>query len=259
MNRPTKIGIGIIAGSTALGLIFGVNREEPKEWEATAPPRTYNAARAYEIPATQKIRYQIANQRPRNLKPTLHRTRAWMGHHKGPYRIRRENSTEWSVARNEQQTIDQLRKVLRNISPGVKIQVRAESDKERLFTLKVDLNPAKIIDTEGTRAIDIIIGTTVVKFPSLSEAGIYVCRPIAGTNTLSQHAYANAVDWVGSQTVLNTVAAYQLQLMKQGYLPVSQILWKGRDLISGHGVYDHYGHIHDSGKPLLSGSCRRST
>jgi hypothetical protein len=241
-----RLGIAGAAGAvlTLLAVIFGVQEGQIV--------RRFDPDSAYEIAATQDIAYRLADRNPRPLGATIDNARTWMRHHRGDgYRIRRENTMEWSIARPAGETARHLRDVLRRVEVRTVVYVRAEADDIVLHILKVDLNPAMVIDTEGTLAIDVIVGTTVVRFPSVQSLGIYACRYIAGTHELSEHAAANAWDIGGTTALLDRVAEYQLQLWRKGYLPVSQILWDGRNLISGSPVADHYSHIHDSGDPLL--------
>ena len=253
MARPTVRG-GVTAAviAASLSLLFGVHEPIARQ--------TYNADRAYEIPATQDVKYRVADRPPHDLIVVLHYIHTWLSRpaHRGEgYVIREIPGMEWSRKRNLHSTLHKLRERLQKAEVDDYFGIMSVHSRFHMWILKVDVNPAKIIDTEGTQAVDIIVGTTVTKFPNIASAGIYVCRYISGSYSLSQHSYANAVDWIGSRELLASVAAYQLRLRRLGYLPASQILWNGRDTISGHSVYDHYDHVHDSGSPLLSGSCRR--
>lgn len=251
VRRGATVAAGALVLATVGHLFFGA---------PTA--RQYARSQAYEIAATQDIKYRVGDRPAHELDVVLEYIHTWMrrpAHRGDGYQIRLSPGGEWSRKRTLNESLSALHDRLQAAKVDDQWVIRSVASGFHMWTLKVDANPAKVIDTEGTRAIDIIVGTTVYRFPTLSTAGIYVCKYIAGSYTLSQHSYANAVDWVGPEATLNAAANYQLGLVKQGYLPASQILWRGRNIISGSSVSDHYSHIHDSGSPLLSGSsCRRA-
>jgi hypothetical protein len=82
----------------------------------------------------------------------------------------------------------------------------------------------------------------------VSNLGTFACRRIFGRPApapWSEHAWGNAWDIGGSTAVLSAVARY---LAQQPY--AAQVLWQGRDLVTGASVEDHYNHVHISGRPL---------
>lgn len=76
-------------------------------------------------------------------------------------------------------------------------------------------------------------------FPLLVDWGIYNCRDIAGTNTPSQHAWANAVDLHPLTKSYGDKAAAYIQA-NAGSLHIANLLWQ---------VPDHYDHIHADFNP----------
>lgn len=251
-NRLFKGGIiaTVVASTVAItSALLGLN-----DREVQPVARTYDRSRAYEVQATQELRYRVNDRRPKTLSNAMPIVRKSLRNHKGEdFVIKKWGTNRWSHPRNLDETMRIYRNRLHDSRVGAAWAVRALKDNFIIKTNKLDINPAKIINTQGTNAIDIVVGTVVWKFGNVPEWGICQCRTIQGSSSWSQHAYCNAVDWGGDVSRLNNVANYLLMLQRKHFIPVSQILWRGRDMISGHSVYDHYNHIHVSGSPLRSG------
>jgi len=246
------IAAAVIAVATAVGSFIGLKGPEAPEPVA----RTYSPSSAYEIAATQDISYRVADRPAQDLSGAVAYIRTWMKRpaHRGEgYVIRAVPGMEWSITRPLNKTLARLSVRLARDGVGGYWSVMAVRDSFRMYVLKVDLNPAMVIDTQGTLAVDIIVGTVVTKFGNVPEWGIFVCKRISGSSSWSQHAYANAVDFGGDTDRLNKVAYYILDLYGRGYVPVSQILWRYHNLITGSSVSDHANHVHFSG-PLMSGT-----
>jgi len=110
------------------------------------------------------------------------------------------------------------------------------------------------------------------QFPRTGSAGIFCCRPIGGSHCnytssssgWSQHAYGNGWDITApgglsqstpSQNYLDMVEKWLLQNIGKGLrLPIAQVIWRGREVLSGSSVDDHFSHIHVSGDPMFSGT-----
>lgn len=93
------------------------------------------------------------------------------------------------------------------------------------------------------------------RYPKARSAGMFQCRRIAGSSTWSQHAWGNAVDIVGPTSLyMGRIAAWLLAEARANRLPIAQVLWQGKDLLSGGSVSGHYDHIHVSGRPMFSGT-----
>jgi hypothetical protein len=89
-------------------------------------------------------------------------------------------------------------------------------------------------------------------------AGSYVCRDIAGSSTLSQHSYGNAVDFffdsMTHQTaVANAVIANAALLHPVHVISGSRIWTRGGGWSSYSGEY--HSHLHVDFDPNYSGSC----
>ena len=254
--RRAVLAAMLALGAAAAGIIgIEVNQDEPRI--------AYPASSAYEIPQTQDIRYRVADRPPQLLQGVIDyaRTQLSRPHHQGEGFIVREYGIplpEKPRARELDPALDRYRSKLDGADVGDMWFIRAVVDGYTLYTLKIDLNPAAVIDTEGTLPVDIVVGTLRTNYPGISIGGIYSCRTISGSGTLSQHAYANAADVFGTSSNLNEAAYGMLALARGGYIPVSQILWDYKNLITGRYVSDHTSHIHFTGSPLLSGACRRA-
>lgn len=231
-----------------------------------APAPQINAARPthfYETHETQRFRYQAVRKghdrwgRPYHLAIAKAKIRHAMNDHGKQFQLRPPGRRSgWGPKRSLKMTMDRLRIFLKHSHVGAVWKIRPVRAHRFVWkTRKIDIDPAVKADTEGTDAIDIIAGSSLKRFPALSILGIYECRYILGTTQLSQHAYGNAVDWGGSTALLDSLARWQYHLARKGWLPIAQLLWRGHDWFTGAGVYDHYNHLHDSGKPMLSGGC----
>ena len=258
-NRKSKgaVGAAVATTVTIAAIIFGTREQAP---EVARFPRSA----IYENSATRATSYQSAPAAktgfgdPHSLKGAVRSMGRRLQHHSQTgYTIHYRGNT--SAPRSLKLTLDRVRELAKRLPYDTAVlTVRAEQDGYRELFRKHDRDPTKIVNTEGTRAIDIAVGTTLWYFPTVRSIGIYVCRTIAGSSTLSQHAFANAWDLGGSTELLDKIARFQVDLIHKGWLPVSQVIWRGRELLSGHSVYDHYDHIHDSGAPLLNGGCRHA-
>ena len=104
------------------------------------------------------------------------------------------------------------------------------------------------------------------KFADLRSFGIYNCRPIAGSSTMSQHSYANAEDPThSSMKVMGELANWTVANAQR--LKVHNVIFNGRIWTSesrqwralSPSVNQHKDHVHIDFLPALSGACRAST
>jgi len=249
MKAKRRLAAGVLAAAVAVTTII-VGGRGPK---------------LSEIPATQDVRYQATKVTwqkwgpGRTMPDTVTFLRGKLADHKGKsFVIKERGDDSWSRARNLNNTLTILSSRVANDDLGDVWLVRARVDD---FTMRVrgkDFNPAVYFDhPDATQAVDIIIGTLMKRHPDLRIGGVYACRTVTGSWTLSQHSYGNAVDVFGTKLQMDVAAKDILDLTLKGYVPASQILWNYRNLLTGHYVYDHTNHIHFSGSPLLFGPCRR--
>lgn len=249
LRNTVSIAIGIVAATlTALLGLVGLDKE---------PQLIPRVGVPYEIAATQDIKYRTGDRPPQQLPDALAYMKVNMGRPQNSgegYVIKEVHTMGWSIKRNLQDTLLKLRERMIKEDVGGYWMMMSVKSRFTMWILKVDLNPAKIQNTPGNQAIDIIVGTVTSKFGNIPIWGIYLCRHIANSSSWSQHAWANAVDFGGDTGRLNNAAYYLLDLARKNYVPASQILWRGRNLLSGSSISGHYEHIHVSGEPLRTGT-----
>ncbi len=253
MKRRIAVAIAAVAVAASIGIVgVEVNRTSVSGWAPSS---------AHEIAATQDIKYHavsVANTgwgKSRSLPDTLSVVRGDLARHAGEgFTIKQKQATTWGPVRSLDATMGIFKDRLSSAAVDRIWLARAVKDNYTEKAKKVDLNPAKVIDTEGTQAIDIIVGTAATRYPSVLNYGIAACKRIAGSYSWSQHAYNNGVDFGGSTALLNDVANYLNMLRIKHYVPAAEILWQGRNLVNGHFVSDHFDHVHVSGSPLMYGT-----
>lgn len=231
---------GVVALAAAVASFFGLR--------GTEQVTTTRQPNFYETSATIDAKYRVADRPPQNLTGVAKyiKKRMALPRNAGKgYRFKMTGTDDWSRIRPLKRSIEKFKIKLSKSRLNKQWVFQSMKSKFRIFSMKIDVNPAVATNTPGTNAIDIIVGTTLKKFPNAQIWGICVCKRISGTYTWSQHAFCNAVDWGGSTTLLDSIAKYQRSLMAKGYLPVAELLWR---------VPNHYNHIHDTGAPKLGGS-----
>jgi hypothetical protein len=118
----------------------------------------------------------------------------------------------------------------------------------------------KIIDTSGNKAADLYWSTIVAKFPQYNPrfAGAYVCKTVAGTSTMSQHSYGNAVDiffdtFAHQEAVADWVVAHADKLNVAHAISGDRIWTRGAGWHAYTGEY--HSHLHVDFEPQFSGPC----
>lgn len=253
MARRGSIAGAVTAAAVALAALFGVN-------QALSPGGLYETKRTL-WPAYQAAPRSWDKWGPTTtLDSRIHAVHDRLRKHDGEsFQLKASSAKDWSVLRNLNNTMITLRDRMNHAPVGAVWFVRAKKDGYQEGIRKKDLNPAKAVATEGTDAIDIVVGTLRVRWPGINVIGIYSCRTTI-SGSISQHAHANAVDVVASYDYMNRVAHDMYSLTQKGYIPVSQILWNYKNMLSGNYVYDHTNHIHFSGDPLINRTgCARAS
>lgn len=117
----------------------------------------------------------------------------------------------------------------------------------------------EVINTNGNAKIDKIWTAIVHEFTfPTTFLGAYVCKYIAGTWTMSQHSYGNAVD-IGStsmdrlHTIANWAVAHASELVINHVIVGNTVWTRGYGWSHYSGEY-HY-HVHIDAYPEQSGSC----
>ena len=131
-------------------------------------------------------------------------------------------------------------------------------DKHRLIIAKKNIIYPKIIDTDGTAAVDLWHSEVFARFKGrLSSFGICSCRPIAGTSSWSQHAYCNAEDVHGSAAVMEEVWDYTIAhgvRLRVAHVIYARRIWQPGGGVSYYGgTNPHYDHDHVDFLPQGSG------
>lgn len=100
---------------------------------------------------------------------------------------------------------------------------------------------------------------------SISYAGVFACRPIAGSSTWSQHSWGNAIDMFAAPEHLAVIAGnVVLQGTKRTKanhgrkIPLAHVIYKDRIWTPGIGWHDftgtyHGNHVHVDFLPYKTG------
>lgn len=214
-----------------------------------------------ETAATQDIEYAIA---PRSrvgfgvsgdLKEEVAAARERLQKHRGDgFQIKPKDRDDWSLILALSDALERYQERLSDSKVGRVWQIKAVIDGYQEKGAKVDADLRAIVETSGNDAIDLIVGSVVVRFPEVKSMGVYVCKR-STSGSWSQHAFANAADfggpgpWGSAQNIalLDKVNDFLVWAMYSDYLPVSQVGWRNW---SGH----YPGHLHVSGAPLKTGT-----
>lgn len=125
------------------------------------------------------------------------------------------------------------------------------------FVARETVPAVKIIDTNGNAKADRAWSYGKAEYPDCRFLGAYVCKRIAGTNTMSQHSYGNAVDFGrDSMSELYDLAYYLLGVpeLDLQHLIVDDRIWTRGVGWSHYGGDRHY-HVHVDFTPQYSGGC----
>lgn len=149
-----------------------------------------------------------------------------------------------------------LKRALEKGEVGFTYRVWASGDLE--FTCREVVPAVHIIDTNGNDKADKCWSYGKAEYPDCSFLGAYVCKHIAGSSTMSQHSYGNAVDFGrDSMDELYDLAYYLLgkadELSLQ-HVIVDDRIWTRGVGWSYYGGQRHY-HVHCDFTPQYSGSC----
>lgn len=192
---------------------------------------------------------------PKNVKQASNNVTARQRNHIGKgYRMREVAKDEdWGPVRTLEQVHQRLPARLDALRLGETWAVKALSDDFTVWTRKVHVDPP-VMQTAGTDAIDKIYTWLNDHFKGRWENwGICVCKRILGSSSYSQHAYCNALDVGASTETLSAIAAAATKAAQAGTIPCDQVIWRGWEHVHGGSVYDHYDHVHLTGKPQRSG------
>lgn len=153
----------------------------------------------------------------------------------------------------------QTRRWMRKLKTGQTLRVR-DASREVIFWVRAVEPAMQVIDTNGNLHSDIFWSWIKANYSEFHPTfgGGYVCKDIAGTSTLSQHSYGNAVD------VFFDTAAHQdvvYEAVKHGAAPVGiahaisqRAIWEPGTGEHYYGGEPHY-HLHCDFIPQYSGGC----
>jgi hypothetical protein len=149
-----------------------------------------------------------------------------------------------------------LRRELENGKPGNTYRLRGHGD--ILFVAREVVPAVHIIDTNGNDKADKCWSYGKAEYPDCSFLGAYVCKHIAGSYTMSQHSYGNAVDFGrNSMDELYDLAYYlvgKADELSTQHVIVDNRIWTRGFGWSYYGGQRHY-HVHADFTPQYSGSC----
>lgn len=159
-----------------------------------------------------------------------------------------------SMIINKTERLGALGLDLRHSKVGDLFKVKQAGKKVADAIVRVIEDAPAYIDTSGTPAIDVVYTYVFGKYDGAKNWGIVNCRKILDSNSWSQHAWGNGLDIGGSPVLLDRIAKDLYEKAKSGALPIAQLLWQGKNMLTGGSVYDHTDHIHISGSPMKTGT-----
>jgi hypothetical protein len=193
---------------------------------------------------------------PKNVKEASNNIVVRQRKHIGKgFTMREQAKNErWGPERSLEEVATRLPGNLDGLRLGETWATKALKDDFTVWARKVHIEPPTV-NTPGTDAIDKVVAWLNGNFKGRWENwGICVCKRIANSSSWSQHAYCNAIDIGGSTGNLDAIAKAATAAAKNGKIPADQVIWKGWEHVHGGNVYDHYDHVHITGKPQRAGS-----
>lgn len=176
---------------------------------------------------------------------------------RGRFTINVDGKRETKYELRRGKTLRRLRQLCSTLDVGSTARVR-NGAKHVIFTVRRAEPAVRIVNTNGNAKADRYWSFAKAKFPFCSFLGSYVCKDIAGTNTLSQHSYGNAVDiGAGSMAALGDIANWAYS--ERDELDIETIIvgakiWTRAEGWHSYGGEYHY-HVHVDFVPNLSGGC----
>jgi len=122
-----------------------------------------------------------------DAKEMMRRLRAFLD---GPGRLR-EAGGEFGPWRSKAETVDRVNRRTGRMGVGPKLIVQRQSDLEQLSIREVDAAPA-IPELGAAPALEAIHAAVWSKF-DVRSGGVFLCRFIDGTHTVSKHGYIDDV------------------------------------------------------------------
>jgi hypothetical protein len=159
---------------------------------------------------------------------------------------------------NRATILERYRAAIENRELGSTFRIRG--DGEIVFTGRASKPAPDEIDTNGNQHSDEFWTWVVNEYPEFHPrfGGSYVCKRIAGTSSMSQHSYGNAVD------IFFDSIAHQEKVfvdVTNGKAPVAvahaislRRIWEPGSGMHGYTGETHY-HLHTDYVPQYAGAC----
>ncbi len=182
---------------------------------------------------------------PFMLVKELSTSRKMLGQRGGRFTItvRGNNS---SVERGLPATMSRLALILRRSKNGDMVVIA--SSKGGKVILRTVMVKVKIPDSPGTDPVDKFRAVVFSRWPTTESWGICNCRPIAGSNSWSQHSWCNAEDYHADEQTMKEITALgrnNWQLYRSGYVIHDKMVsFEGDSSHVYNGVDPHYDHVH---------------
>lgn len=179
----------------------------------------------------------------------LRRTRTFI---RGEARIR-EAGGGFGPYKPESLILGQVRRRVDEMGVGPKLIIQRRSDGEQLSIREVAL-PPKIPDLGAAPLLELLSWEVVQEFgPILRDGGLYVCRFVDGTTTVSKHGHVDpagqwkgaARDWFvreGGMTKLKEVYRFQVGRIKH------------HNVVGAHVIVDRTIYTHPAGEAPYGGA-----
>src|SRR5262245_21902609 len=155
--------------------------------------------------------------------------------------------------------LDRYRTAISGRELGATFRIRKRTD-DVVFTGRAAKEQPDAIDINGNQHADEFWTWVVNDFPQYHPrfGGSYVCKVIAGSRTLSQHSYGNAVD-IFFDSIAHQFAVFKAVEQGHSPVPVAHAISGSRIWEPGAGEHtytgEYHGHLHTDYIPQYSGSC----
>lgn len=193
--------------------------------------------------------------KPVGLGSVMRAARARLIVGRGPWALRIDDE-ELGRFKRRRAALQGLRREAERGDVGTVYRLRTS---ERVVFQCREIRPAiEITDTNGNDKADRCWSAVKAEFPKVQFLGAYVCKRVAGTYTLSQHSYGNAVDFgAGSMDALYDIARWLVNRAAEldlEHVIVDDRIWTRGYSWSSYSGDRHY-HVHVDYVPQYSGSC----
>lgn len=199
------------------------------------------------------VRKDGTPSQPVNLSKVMDSARGRIDAGGGPFDVTQDGDVlHGDLTSREALTLLRNRLEHGDIGPVYRVRTR---DLGVVFAAREATPAAKLINTNGNAKIDRVWSYIKANYPNATFLGAYVCKDIAGTSTLSQHSYGNAIDAgnVDLVKLAEDLVAHADELDLEHVIVHNRIWTRGQGWHAYTGEY-HY-HVHADCAPNLSGPC----